>query len=121
MPKLGGVFIIAMGLEDPAFLSAVHGHEPGSVLELGPAVRHRVDLPTITAIPMYELDRAQHVHLANHVVEGPWRGRRREGYGWWRPGATVPPFAMASGDPPVPRGVTLLGRGSEHATKLWHF
>ena len=75
MPELGRIRVIAMSLEDPAFLTTVHRHEPGSVLELGSSIRHRQDLSAIAAIPMNELDRAQHVHLANNGVrKGPTGG-----------------------------------------------
>ena len=82
MPEVRRVPIVGMGLEYPACRPAIDRYEPCPGAELGPSTRHRTDPAAIQGAPMYELDGAQHTHLADDVWgrSGPWTGlseRRR--------------------------------------------
>lgn len=67
MPEVRSIRVRGVRLEDPACGSAIHRDEPGTVVELGPSTGHGLDISAVFASLMDELDRAQHVHLADGV------------------------------------------------------
>jgi hypothetical protein len=68
MLEIRGVRIVGMGLEHPAFGTAIHRYEPGSVSELRRPARHRCDSCAIPAALVDELDRSQHVDLSGDTI-----------------------------------------------------